>query len=252
MIMRIRPYILAGGKSSRMGTDKAMLELERKTLLARAVEMLRSVPTLGGQQIQVTILGEREALEGADRAIVDRYPSCGPLGGIEAALNDLRQGDKAEWAFFIPVDMPLLASGLIDHLLTEWIAAIESECRPEPPVTTCFTVVEGRPQPLVSLVHRSMHSAMRNALEEGHYKVVPVLQSGRAHCTSLDLDREATFVDSPALEGHHDASREDLYQAARNESLFRAYSDQFINVNTEADLIRVATLLKQRGSNKQP
>ena len=225
-----------------MGTDKAMLELEGKTLLARAVEMLRTVAAWDGQSLQVTIAGEREPLEGADRAIVDRYPSCGPLGGIEAALNDLAEGDGAEWAFFIPVDMPLLTNEVIYRLLTEWIAAIELGVGLGSPVTSCLVVVEGRPQPLVSLVHRDMHSAVRNALEAGHYKVGPLLQSGRVHCTSLDLDRAATLE-------HHPASGED--QADRNESWFSAERDQFANVNTKADLIRVATLLQQRGSNNQ-
>jgi molybdenum cofactor guanylyltransferase len=237
--MRIKPYILAGGKSSRMGRDKAMLELEGKTLLARAVETLRLVKGLQSPDghIEVTICGEREALEGADRAIVDRYPSCGPLGGIEAALNDLTTREHADWAFFIPVDMPLLSATLIEQLLAVWTCEVLASGQ----VSACLAEADSRPQPLVSLVHRSVLVLVREALDAGRYKVVPVLQSAGATYTSFDQEPSG-----------QDLNDNGSGQSARSESLFSKSREQFINVNTEADLIRVATLLRHRGSNNQP
>jgi molybdopterin-guanine dinucleotide biosynthesis protein A len=251
---KIKPYILAGGKSSRMGRDKAMLELEGKTLLARAVETLRSVKELQlpDGSVEVTICGEREELEGADRAIVDRYPSCGPLGGIEAALNDLATRENTDWAFFIPVDMPLLSGALIGQLLTLWIR----ESLKLEGVRACLVKIHGTPQPLVSLVHRSVLRPVREALDLGRYKVVPVLQSSGASCTSFDqeppsLDR--TREPKPSWVSvnrfHLDAQSQEM---PRSEWRFSGYLDPFINVNTETDLGRVATLLRQKGSHNQP
>jgi molybdopterin-guanine dinucleotide biosynthesis protein A len=222
-----------------MGRDKAMLELGGKTLLARAVETLRRVEALrdAAGHVVVTIAGEREWLEGADRAIVDRYPECGPLGGIEAALADLnalRQlpSDAADWAFFIPVDMPLLTAGLMDGLLQRWA---EAAAVPGQQARAYFAEVEGRPQPLVSLVHSSVHGMVREALEAGRYKVVPVLQSAGGRGTSVIQETERVSQDAAT-----DAACS-LPQPGESHV-------QFINVNTEADVIRVATLLHDLGS----
>ncbi len=128
----ITAYILAGGRSSRMGRDKAMLQLAGKTLLARAVEIARTVAT------EVVLLGDRQDLQGADRAIPDLHPGCGPVGGMETALRDLasRPSDsqKAERACFLPVDMPFLPAGLYAALMRDWLA--EGTLSPTQPSTT--------------------------------------------------------------------------------------------------------------------
>lgn len=231
--VHIRPYILAGGKSSRMGRDKAMLELEGRTLLARTVEMLHGVEGLGAGSDTITIAGQRDLLEGADRSIPDRYPGCGPLGGMEAALDDLQRQDSAEWAFFVPVDMPLLRSHLIDRLLKNWTTAIESDSS----IRVCLIELEGKLQPLVSLVHLKMHGEVKKALAAGHFKVAQVLQSDVTYRASITSD------DSPS-------PREREQGLVRVETTAMETYAQFTNVNTEADLIGVATLFKHPGPCK--
>ncbi len=233
--MRIRPYILAGGKSSRMGRDKAMLELAGQTLLARAVETLRGVGELkdADGRVLVTVVGERKQLEGADRCIADHYPGCGPLGGIEAALADLSNpadaaegAAEADWAFFVPVDMPLLSATLLDRLLAGWSKQVRAANAEGREVGSCYAEVDGVPQPLVSLVHRDLHGPVLEALKTGRYKVVPLLKSGGTCCTPLM--READ-------------------EAAQIDCRMRESFVQFTNVNTVADLMRVETLLKAQG-----
>jgi molybdopterin-guanine dinucleotide biosynthesis protein A len=186
---RIAPYILAGGRSSRMGRDKAMLMLRGKTLLARTVETLRAVPSLNQsqndgekEQIRITVVGERTLLEGADRALADEHAGCGPLGGIEVALGDLEQNGYADWALFLPVDMPFLSAGLIDAMLHEWTKALSEGA------LACYVSVDGIAQPLVSLLHRRLYPHVREAVAAGRLKVTPVLQSVCAAlaCTSVD------------------------------------------------------------------
>jgi len=181
--MRIRPYILAGGRRSRMGQDKAMLRLGGRTLLGRAVDTLRAVPSLkdGEGRVVVTIVGDRVELEGSDRAVADRYPGCGPLGGIEAALRDLYESAEAQWAFFMPVDMPFLPAGLIDALLREWSDATRRGAR------VCYVVVDGRPQPLVGMVHRAALPYVVEAITAGQFKVTPVLQSAAEALASYSV-----------------------------------------------------------------
>jgi molybdenum cofactor guanylyltransferase len=165
----ITAYILAGGRSSRMGRDKAMLPLAGRTLLARAVATARTVAT------EVVLLGDRSDLQGADRAIPDLHPGCGPVGGMETALRDLaaRPDDsrKTEWACFLPVDMPFLPAGLYAALMRHWLAEAPFGIR------VAYPTVDEGPQPLISLLHRSVLPYLTAAVEIGHLKVTSVLEN---------------------------------------------------------------------------
>lgn len=167
-----------------MGRDKAMLPLGGRTLLGRAVDTLRSVPSLKDRagRVIVTVVGERAVLEGADRVIADRYPGCGPLGGMEAALRDLKNSGELEWAFFLPVDMPFLPAGLIDALLREWRAAARRG------VNACSVVVDGRDQPLVSMMNSALHPFLVEAITAEQFKVTSVLQSAAEVLASCSID----------------------------------------------------------------
>lgn len=176
-------YILAGGKSSRMGQDKAMLQFRGQTLLRRAVSTMRGVTT------EVAIVGERSQLEGADRAIPDRSRGCGPLGGMEAALNDLVTHDtlrEYDWACFLPVDMPLLPPELYTALIRHWLETATGRLR------IAYVVTDGSPQPLVSLLHRSMLPHLTESLRKGNLKVTSVFRES-AHSVAFADEQHLSF-----------------------------------------------------------
>ena len=81
--MKFSAVILAGGKSSRMGCDKAFLEISGKTLLARQIELVRAAGAA-----EVFISGRMDTDYSAFGCLVleDHFPDAGPLAGIEAAL----------------------------------------------------------------------------------------------------------------------------------------------------------------------
>jgi molybdopterin-guanine dinucleotide biosynthesis protein A len=163
----ITAYVLAGGRSTRMGRDKAMLPLAGRTLLARAVATLRTVAT------EVVLLGDRvdrPDLQGADRAIPDLHPGCGPVGGMETALRDLAHHPTAEWACFLPVDMPFLPAGLYAALMAHWLAEAPFGVR------VAYPTVDEGPQPLISLLHRSVLPYLTTAVEIGRLRVTSVLE----------------------------------------------------------------------------
>ena len=250
--IRIRPYILAGGRSSRMGRDKAMLSLAGRTLLGRTVDTLRAVRMLQDDagDVVVTIVGERAELEGADRVIVDRYPGCGPLGGMESALRDLEQIENAgnpaaDWAFFLPVDMPFLPSGLIDALLRKWVAAVNEGAR------VCYVVVDGTAQPLVSLLHREVYSFVLAALTSARFKVTPVLQSA---CDDLASHRHVGIgCDKSALTQtffSKDGVASDVVEWTPTKAEEAAKPHWFSNLNREEDINAAETFLAGLGSNE--
>jgi len=69
-------FILAGGKSSRMGVDKAFLEVGGRTLLARALELAETVAQ------QVRVVGDKTKFAPFGIVVDDIYPERGPLGGF--------------------------------------------------------------------------------------------------------------------------------------------------------------------------
>ena len=104
-------FVLAGGQSSRMGQDKALLLFAGRPLVAHALSIL----TQAG--LPASIAGARPsartALEAFAPVVEDPESGLGPLAGICAALAST----SAHYAVFLPVDLPLLPPALIGFLL---------------------------------------------------------------------------------------------------------------------------------------
>ena len=93
--------LLAGGQSSRMGQDKAKLEIDNESLLIRAIELLK---TIGSEKVLLSGFVE------GHECIPDLIPKTGPLGGIYSSLSWLKDntGLDNSLILLIPIDMPLL------------------------------------------------------------------------------------------------------------------------------------------------
>ena len=81
--MNFSAVILAGGKSSRMGRDKAFLEIGGQTLLARQIETARAA---GATEIFISGRADADYSAFGCRVLKDNFPDAGPLAGIESAL----------------------------------------------------------------------------------------------------------------------------------------------------------------------
>jgi molybdenum cofactor guanylyltransferase len=100
-------FVLAGGRSSRMGEDKALLQLGGQPLVVHALGILR------GAGLTASIAGGQSALAAFAPLVADRQPGLGPLSGICSALAST----SAQWAVFTSVDLPLLPASLVACLL---------------------------------------------------------------------------------------------------------------------------------------
>ena len=214
-------YVLAGGRSSRMGQDKAALHLSGATLLEIALRKLEPVCD------EVAVVGPGMA---GVRTLADDSPGCGPLGGMEAALAE----GRGEWAAFLPVDMPLLPDGLLRALLGVWASYADGGA------LVCFAVSEGRAQPLVSVVRRTVLPFVRDGLQHGQLRVRFVLEAAAeqlAHKTGVPVDAalRRTEVrirrDGNAREVMIDGTA--VWQASPAEWAMRAL--WFSNLNTPAE-----------------
>jgi molybdopterin-guanine dinucleotide biosynthesis protein A len=154
-------YVLAGGRSSRMGRDKALLELVGKPLVLHAVVKLRRVC------IDVSILGSDPALDAYAPLVKDLHPGCGPIGGMEAALLHSRH----DWNMFLPVDMPFVPSAY----LRSWVGH-HLDCAAGRGARVLMFRVDGLPQPTLALVHREIQPFLTESIERSEYRLFQALE----------------------------------------------------------------------------
>lgn len=112
--------ILAGGRSRRMGRDKAQLPWRGGTLLDHLIDVLREA---GVSDVHVS------GRQPDGRGIPDRHPDLGPLGGLASALPVIADGAL----LVVPVDLPLLDPDLLTPLLAHSEAsAVRFRMQPMP------------------------------------------------------------------------------------------------------------------------
>ena len=158
-------FILVGGASSRMGTDKAALLLEGRTFVQRIAEELLAVTD------SVTLIGKDSGqLQLNLPSASDAYENWGALGGVHAALSV----SQSPWSLIVACDLPFVTAGLFDRLAGlredfEAVAAIQKD---------------GRPQPLAAL-YRNDPCLVRadQLIKSGERRPIALLQSVRTRWT---------------------------------------------------------------------
>ena len=150
---QIDAFILIGGRSSRLGTDKAFVELGGKTLSERARETTQAalspnrVTLVAGTSLQ---LATRAIASGAE-FIFDLFEGRGPIAGLHAALANAR----TPWIFLLACDYPFVSADLI-RLLSDKISDEFGVIVPEQkdgrlqPLCAFYNV--GKSLPLVELI----------------------------------------------------------------------------------------------------
>jgi molybdopterin-guanine dinucleotide biosynthesis protein A len=157
-IGQIEAFILAGGASSRMGTDKSRLLLENQTFVERIGATLLTVTDT------IRLVGGSDNLKMP--VVADVYPQWGALGGLHAALSACR----SQWAIVVACDLPFVTSELFRSL-----ALLRAEHDAVVPIQP-----DGRPQPLAAL-YRVDPCARRatELIEAGRRRPLDLLQSVR-------------------------------------------------------------------------
>jgi molybdopterin-guanine dinucleotide biosynthesis protein A len=148
----IAAFVLAGGKSSRMGQDKALLNLGGRSLLSRALELAGSVAPI------VAIVGNGVKFFSMGRVVEDIYPGQGPLAGIHASLI----ASESDLNLILAVDTPFLEREFLQYLL--------SEASRGSAVATVPKTTEGW-QPLCAVYRREFAEAAERALRAGKNKI---------------------------------------------------------------------------------
>lgn len=168
--MTIGCVILAGGKSSRMGTDKALLEINGKKFIRRIAE-------------ELDFFEEKLIARGKNRAtpidgwnvIPDIYPECGPVGGLHAALTAC----ESDALFCVSCDMPLIRRELVEELCEQ--------------ITEAFDAVivrdeSGRAHPICGVYRKSAVPVFEQQILTGNYRVMRALEHLRIRYVTVALE----------------------------------------------------------------
>src|SRR5215469_13627088 len=97
-------FVLAGGGSTRFGSDKALVQVDGKPMLVRLCAMLRGVTS----SVAIIGSGEKYGSFGVE-CVADQWPGEGPLGGIITALMHAHTRNQRDaWCLVVGCDMPFL------------------------------------------------------------------------------------------------------------------------------------------------
>ena len=153
LVPALTAFILAGGRSTRMGTDKAFVLLDGRTLLAGALDLARSLTD------DVRIVGDPSKFASFAPVVEDLFSGCGPLAGIHAALRS----SQTDLNLLFAVDMPFLTPALLQYILGR---AQDSDTA----MVTVPRTAQGW-QPLCAVYRREFASIAEKALRAGRYKI---------------------------------------------------------------------------------
>jgi molybdenum cofactor guanylyltransferase len=110
--MNFSAVILAGGKSSRMGQDKAWLQIDGESLLTRQIRLARKV---GACEVLISGRMDTDYSALGCQVLHDRFVDAGPLAGIECALA----ATSSPLLLVLAVDMPKMQAQLLRQLLSQ-------------------------------------------------------------------------------------------------------------------------------------
>ena len=200
----IGAFVLAGGRSSRMGRDKALIQLQGAPLIQHALEILRAAG------LNPRIAGGNEELHSFAPVIPDNIENAGlgPLSGICSALA----AASAHYNLFLPVDLPLIPPRLISYLIHH-AKIVQS--------TVTVVSVAGFIQTFPAVIDRSAAQSLNASLHSSDRKCLKAFQlAAEAAAVPLAVLPIELFIQAgqiPRCEG-------------------QPPSQWFLNINTLSDL----------------
>lgn len=174
----VTAFVLAGGQSTRMGREKAMLELGGSTLLERALQLALTVAA------EAMVVGSRGEFERYGRLLEDVYPGQGPLGGIHAAL----WASPTDLNLILAVDTPFLEARFLEYLV--------AQARESGAVVTLPRTADGF-HPLAAVYRRAFREVAEQALAEGRNKIDALF--AQVETRVLEEEELQRFAFAPAI-----------------------------------------------------
>jgi len=157
-LQEITGVILAGGRSSRFGSNKALALWRNKFLIQHVSDVLASV----FNDILLSTNSPDQYIFLKLPAVIDRYHNLGPLAGIHAALHHSRK----PWIFAVGCDMPLITPELVTCLCSYAKDKFEA----------VIPWLESGPEPLCGLYHKTALAVIEQQLANGKAQMQELLK----------------------------------------------------------------------------
>ena len=166
--------LLAGGKSSRMGTNKAELLYEGRTFIENLIEKAKA---LGIKKIYLS--GYQKAGEDV-QVVYDIYPEIGPLGGIHVGLQHM----KTKYCLILPVDIPQIPVEFLETLLdTHEKQTLDCEIEKLPLIVERDGFIE----PLIGIYPASMLEFIEDRIKAQRFSVFRMLKEWGSRSFVADI-----------------------------------------------------------------
>ncbi|MCB0643820.1 MAG: NTP transferase domain-containing protein, partial [Phaeodactylibacter sp.] len=179
--------VLAGGKSTRMGQDKGLLEYYGQPQRSYVQTLLEPFC----DQVYLSLRSEEQA-RSEDRVIYDSFKGLGPFGAI---LSAFREAPDAAW-LVVACDLPLLDQPTLDFLVQH---------RDRSAYATAFLDSDGRfPEPLISIWEPRSYSMALQFLAQGYSCPRKVL-----------INSPIRLLEAPDTRAFHNVNRPEEYQQVK-------------------------------------
>ena len=173
--MKTGCVILAGGQSSRMGSDKALLAIENHNFIQKLCD------TFSFFEEKIIARGDKEAPTNITWSVIsDVYPQRGPIGGLHAALKSCH----SEVLFSVACDNPLLTKAIYERLAEE----MDSETDAVIAVTE-----DGKYHPLCGLYRKSVGNIMEEHILCGNNRMMQVLKKVRTKYVDVNSEEYGLY-----------------------------------------------------------
>ena len=189
--MNLTAVILCGGRSSRMGHDKATLLAGAETFLDRAIRVAREI---AGDVIVVARASQ--AIPPGVRVVNDPVEDLGPLAGIAAGLSS----SQTDLNIVIACDMPLIKSAVLQRLV-DAIAGHDA----------CVAVVDGHASVLCAVYRSRVAPIAKQMLDHGERRVMAFVDRIKTKRVDAALLRDI----DPDLETFFSCDTPEAYQQLR-------------------------------------
>jgi molybdopterin-guanine dinucleotide biosynthesis protein A len=180
---RLYGLVLAGGKSRRMGQDKALLDHLGKSQLVFSVDLLSDFVDKVFVSTRPDQTEERERRR--YEQIVDRYDNLGPVAGILSALRD---HPDVDW-LVVACDLPNIDAATIQYLL--------AQSDDKQPFTAYSSSFDGLPEPLCAIYRAGCADIIQGFVDEGLYCPRKILIRSKTHLLTQPNPRALDNVNTP-------------------------------------------------------
>lgn len=176
-------FILAGGKSSRMGSDKALIVFQNEPLIVRLKNKIKPFCN------QVFISGSNPEYSGFDAPLIpDVFPECGPISGLYSCLKF----SASEWNLIVSVDSPFVNAELFSLLGSQ---TIDCDC--------VIPKHEMGVEPLIGFYNKTSLPVIEEMIYSGDFKLMNLLarlNTSYLDCNSLIQKYPRLFINLNRLE----------------------------------------------------